>query len=229
MTPTVPDPAPPERPPRVAGISFILITVFLDVLSIGIIIPVLPELVKEFAGGDTSAAGWYVGIIAASYALMQFLFAPILGGLSDQYGRRPILLIAMFGLGVDFLVQAFAPNLGLVIRRSDFCRHHGGQFFHRQCVRGGCFDSLRAGPELRFDGDDVWAGLHFWSRVRGLARCDQRSVLDRSRSARRGGVSFAGALFCGGRAVTLQLVVRLFCFARNRCRWNHAIASRGRR
>lgn len=94
-----------------AAIIFILITMFIDILGIGIIIPVLPELVKEFAGGSTSLASWYVGLIAASYSLMQFLFAPILGALSDQYGRRPVILVSMFGLGIDFLLQGFAPNI----------------------------------------------------------------------------------------------------------------------
>ena len=98
--------------------AFILITLFIDILGIGIIIPVLPELVKQFirasevTGNIDSIAGWYVGIIGASYSLMQFLFAPILGALSDKYGRRPILLASLFGLGVDFLIQGFAPSIG---------------------------------------------------------------------------------------------------------------------
>ena len=96
---------------RQAGISFIMIMIFIDIFSIGIIIPVLPELVKEFAGGSTSLAGLYVGIIGAAYSLMQFLFAPVLGALSDRFGRRPVLLISMFGLGIDFLVQGFAPSI----------------------------------------------------------------------------------------------------------------------
>lgn len=101
---------------------FILITLFIDILGIGIIIPVLPELVKDFiresvTGGAAlaevnSIAGWYVGVIGASYSLMQFLFAPILGALSDRFGRRPILLAALFGLGVDYLVQGLAPSIG---------------------------------------------------------------------------------------------------------------------
>ncbi|MDP6717563.1 MAG: MFS transporter, partial [Pirellulaceae bacterium] len=96
---------------RPAGIAFILVTVFIDVLGIGIIIPVLPALIKEFVGGSTTMAGWYVGIIAATYSLMQFLCAPILGALSDRFGRRPVILVALFGLGIDFLIQGFAPNI----------------------------------------------------------------------------------------------------------------------
>ncbi len=107
----------PELPPaldpprRQAAIVFILITLFLDILSIGIIIPVLPKLVLAFVQGETSRAALYVGIISASYSLMQFLFAPILGALSDRFGRRPVLLVSLFGLGVDFIVQGLAPNL----------------------------------------------------------------------------------------------------------------------
>ena len=112
---------------RQAAIAFILITLFIDILGIGVIIPVLPELVKEFVGdseeimlpsllqkfvskGD-SVAAVYVGVIASSYALMQFIFAPIVGAISDRFGRRPVLLASMFGLGIDFLIQGFAPNI----------------------------------------------------------------------------------------------------------------------
>lgn len=91
---------------------FILITVFIDVLGIGIIIPILPELVKSFVGGTTAEAGRWYGIIAATYACTQFFFAPILGSLSDRFGRRPIILLSLFGLGIDYLIQGFAPTIG---------------------------------------------------------------------------------------------------------------------
>ncbi len=97
---------------RQAGMVFILVTVFIDVLGIGIIIPILPELIKEFVGGSTPLASRYFGIIAATYAATQFIFAPILGSLSDRFGRRPIILISLFGLGVDYLIQGFAPTIG---------------------------------------------------------------------------------------------------------------------
>ena len=101
----------PGRGRRRAAMVFILVTVFIDILGIGIIIPVLPELVKQFVGGETATAGRYYGLIAASYALMQFFFAPILGALSDRFGRRPVILISLFGFGVDYLIQGFAPNI----------------------------------------------------------------------------------------------------------------------
>jgi len=90
---------------------FILITLFLDILGIGIIIPILPELIKEFVGGDTTVAARYVGVISAVYALMQFFCAPILGALSDRFGRRPVILVSLFGLGIDYLIQGFAPSI----------------------------------------------------------------------------------------------------------------------
>jgi DHA1 family tetracycline resistance protein-like MFS transporter len=91
---------------------FILVTVFIDVLGIGIIIPILPELIKDFVGGSTAMAGRYFGIIVATYSATQFIFAPILGSLSDRFGRRPIILISLFGLGIDYLIQGFAPTIG---------------------------------------------------------------------------------------------------------------------
>ena len=97
---------------RPAAMAFILITLFIDILGIGIIIPVLPALIKQFVGGSTAMAGWYVGLIGASYSLTQFVCAPFVGALSDRFGRRPIILASLFGLGVDFLVQGFAPNVG---------------------------------------------------------------------------------------------------------------------
>ncbi len=91
---------------------FIFVTLFIDILGIGIIIPILPELIKEFVGGDVTRAGRYYGVIVAAYACMQFLCAPILGALSDRFGRRPVILASLFGLGTDYLIQAWAPTIG---------------------------------------------------------------------------------------------------------------------
>lgn len=101
--------------PRQAGIVFILITLFLDILGLGIVIPILPELIKTFVGGSSVLAARYFGLIAAVYALMQFFFAPLLGALSDRFGRRPVLLVSLFGLGVDYLILSVAPNLGWLV------------------------------------------------------------------------------------------------------------------
>ena len=88
-----------------------MVTLFLDVLGIGIIVPVLPHLVTEMLGGDTSLAASYYGLLAGSYALMQFLFAPLLGALSDRVGRRPVLLVSLFGFGVNYIILGFAPSI----------------------------------------------------------------------------------------------------------------------
>ncbi|RZK87279.1 MAG: MFS transporter, partial [Pedobacter sp.] len=83
----------------------------IDCTGFGIIIPVLPNLIKEFTGGDTSVAADYGGYLMVAFALPQFIFSPILGGLSDKYGRRPILLFSLFGLGMDYLFLSFAPSI----------------------------------------------------------------------------------------------------------------------
>jgi len=94
-----------------SAMIFIMITLLIDCTGFGIIIPVLPNLIKEFTGGDTSVAADYGGYLMVAFALPQFIFSPILGGLSDKYGRRPILLFSLFGLGMDYLFLSFAPSI----------------------------------------------------------------------------------------------------------------------
>ena len=94
-----------------AAFIFIFITLVLDVLALGVVIPVLPKLVEQFMAGDTAAAARMVGLFSLAWALMQFLFSPVLGALSDRFGRRPVILISCFGLGLDYLLMALAPNL----------------------------------------------------------------------------------------------------------------------
>jgi len=96
---------------RQAALPFILITVLLDMLGIGLIIPVLPKLVTSMHGGDISTGASVFGLFAASYALMQFLFSPVLGNLSDTYGRRPIILLSLLGAGLDYGLMSLAPSL----------------------------------------------------------------------------------------------------------------------
>ncbi len=96
---------------RHAALGFIFVTAIMDVLSLGVMIPVLPNLVKAFGGGDTAtAADWNV-LFATTWGVMQFICSPILGLMSDRFGRRPVILTSIFGLGVDFLFMAFAPSL----------------------------------------------------------------------------------------------------------------------
>lgn len=93
------------------GMLFIFITMLIDCTGIGIIIPVIPKLIADLTGGDMSVAATYGGWLLASYAIMQFLFSSVLGGLSDKYGRRPVLLVSLLGLGVDYIFLAFAPTI----------------------------------------------------------------------------------------------------------------------
>jgi DHA1 family tetracycline resistance protein-like MFS transporter len=90
---------------------FIFITILIDVIGLGIIIPVIPKLIQELSGQGLSEASQYGGWLMFSYAIMQFLFSPILGGLSDKFGRRPVLLISLFGLGIDYIFMAWAPSM----------------------------------------------------------------------------------------------------------------------
>src|SRR3546814_18747999 len=80
-------------------------------LAFGSIIPVLPKLVEKFLNGDTARAAQVYGVFSMAWAAMQFMFSPLLGAMSDRYGRRPLILLSCFGLGVDFLFMAYAPTL----------------------------------------------------------------------------------------------------------------------
>jgi DHA1 family tetracycline resistance protein-like MFS transporter len=91
----------------------VLSVVYIDMLGIGLAFPVLPRLIEQFEGGDVSRAAYIYGGLAASYALMQFLFAPLIGALSDRFGRRPVILLALVGMGVNYVLLAFAPSLWL--------------------------------------------------------------------------------------------------------------------
>lgn len=93
------------------SLLFIFITIFIDITGLGIIIPVIPALITELINGSISEAAKYSGWLMFSYATLQFLFAPFLGGLSDQYGRRPVILLSLFGFGINYIVLALAPNI----------------------------------------------------------------------------------------------------------------------
>ena len=96
----------PLRP----GVAFILVIAALDVMSMGLVIPVLPKLIVEVTGSDADA-GWWMGVMMALWAAMQFVFSPLIGCLSDRYGRRPVILISAAGLAADWVLMALAPNL----------------------------------------------------------------------------------------------------------------------
>jgi DHA1 family tetracycline resistance protein-like MFS transporter len=102
----------PVMQKRQASLGFIFITLFLDIMGLGLVIPVLPKLIESFLNDDIARASTIYGVLVALYALMQFLFAPVLGNLSDRYGRRPVILLSLLGAGLDYLLLAFAPTLG---------------------------------------------------------------------------------------------------------------------
>lgn len=97
---------------RQPALGFIFITLLLDVIGFGIIIPVLPKFISQLIGSGLSNASLYSGWLMFSFSVMQFLFAPVLGSLSDRFGRRPVLLVSLFGFGLNYLIIAFAPTIG---------------------------------------------------------------------------------------------------------------------
>jgi DHA1 family tetracycline resistance protein-like MFS transporter len=100
------------RSNKKAALGFIFATLLIDVMGLGIIIPVIPKLIEHLIHGDLSEASGYAGWLTAAYAAMQFVFAPLIGNLSDKFGRRPVLLCSLLGFGVDYLFSAFAPTIG---------------------------------------------------------------------------------------------------------------------
>ncbi len=93
------------------AIIFIFITLVLDIVGIGLVVPILPKLVEQFQHGDVAAASHTYGALAALYSLMQFICAPLIGSLSDRYGRRRVILISLLGSGLDYFLFAYAPSL----------------------------------------------------------------------------------------------------------------------
>jgi DHA1 family tetracycline resistance protein-like MFS transporter len=97
---------------RTNALIFIFITILIDVIGLGIIIPVVPTLIQKLTGEGLSEASWIGGLLLFAYAIMQFFCSPIVGGLSDRYGRRPVLLLSLLGLGIDYVFHAYAPTIG---------------------------------------------------------------------------------------------------------------------
>ena len=97
--------------PRRGAVAFIFVTILLDMFALGLIMPILPKLVESFLNNDTASAARIFGVFGTAWALMQFFFSPILGGLSDRFGRRPVVLLSNFGLALDYVLMALAPSL----------------------------------------------------------------------------------------------------------------------
>ena len=97
--------------PRPAAVAFIFITILLDMFALGLILPILPKLVESFVDNDTASAARIFGLFGTAWAAMQFFFSPVLGGLSDRFGRRPVVLLSNLGLALDYVLMALAPSL----------------------------------------------------------------------------------------------------------------------
>jgi len=100
------------RSPGSAAFIFIFVTVALDMMAVGITVPVLPKLIIQFQQGDVARAAWFVGAFATLWAAMQFIFSPIIGAASDRFGRRRVILLSNLGLGLDYVLMAMAPTMG---------------------------------------------------------------------------------------------------------------------
>jgi DHA1 family tetracycline resistance protein-like MFS transporter len=111
-TGTAPGPGAPATGSGRAAFIFIFVTILLDFLALGIVAPVLPNLIIQFEGGNIARAATITGVFAFAWATMQFIFSPILGAWSDRYGRRPVILISCAGLGFDYILMALAPTVG---------------------------------------------------------------------------------------------------------------------
>jgi DHA1 family tetracycline resistance protein-like MFS transporter len=98
-------------PARGGAVAFIFVTILLDMFALGLIMPILPKLVESFVNNDSASAARIFGLFGTAWALMQFIFSPILGGLSDRFGRRPVVLLSNFGLALDYVLMALAPSL----------------------------------------------------------------------------------------------------------------------
>jgi MFS transporter, DHA1 family, tetracycline resistance protein len=106
--------SPAASAPRGAAVIFIFVTILLDTLALGLIIPVLPKLIESFVDNDTASAARIFGLFGTAWALMQFFFSPILGALSDRFGRRPVVLLSNLGTALDYVLMAVAPSLVLL-------------------------------------------------------------------------------------------------------------------
>src|ERR1044071_718889 len=96
----------------IAAVAFVLVTVALDMLTVGLIGPVLPKLILDFSGENMKQAAFWNGAFGTVFAVMQFFFSPVLGVLSDRFGRRPVILVSNLGLGLDYMVMALSPTIG---------------------------------------------------------------------------------------------------------------------
>ena len=148
----------------------VLSVVYIDMLGIGLAFPVLPRLIEQFEGGDVSRASYIYGALAAAYSLMQFLLAPLLGALSDRFGRRPVILLALVGMGINYLLLAFAPTLVLFAVGRMIAGAFGATFSGRGRLSRRHHATREAGAGLRTHRRGVRFRFHYGARHRRPAR-----------------------------------------------------------
>ena len=139
-------------------------------LALGIVIPILPKLIESFVDNDTASAARIFGVFGTAWAVMQFFFSPVLGSLSDRFGRRPVILLSNFGLAADYVLMALAPSLVLAVRRPRDLRHHLGQHLHGLCLYRRHHGAGEARGLFRQDRRRLRRGLHPRPRARRTAR-----------------------------------------------------------
>jgi len=165
---------------RQAALGFIFVTLLLDVTGLGIIIPVLPKLIEELIHGNVSVASQYGGWLTFAYSFMQFFFSPVVGNLSDKFGRRPVLLFSLLGFGIDYIFLSFAPTIGWLFLGRAVAGMTGASFTTATAYiadiskpedRAKNFGMVGAAFGLGFIIGPVIGGLlgHFGSRVPFLA------------------------------------------------------------
>jgi DHA1 family tetracycline resistance protein-like MFS transporter len=183
---------------RQAAIGFIFVTILIDTIGFGIIIPVLPNLIIELTHGTTSEAARIGGWLLFAFAIVQFLFAPILGGLSDRFGRRPILLGSLFGFGLDYIFLALAPTLPWLFLGRIIAGALGASFTTAAAYIADISSPEKTWTEFWNDGCRLWFRFCYWAGHRRLV----------------GSVWLAGSFSCSCGAEFTQLVVWIFCFTR---------------
>ncbi|MGY3359478.1 hypothetical protein ACVWZK_006141 [Bradyrhizobium sp. GM0.4] len=121
-------------PVRRGAVAFIFVTILLDMLALGVIMPILPKLIESFVDNDTAHAARIFGLFGTAWALMQFVFSPVLGALSDRFGRRPVVLLSNFGARGRLCADGAGAVAGLAVRRPRHLGHHLGQHLDRLCL-----------------------------------------------------------------------------------------------
>ncbi|MEM9898826.1 MAG: TCR/Tet family MFS transporter, partial [Pseudomonadota bacterium] len=157
-----------EAPPKKGVLPFILIVLFLDAMGAGLILPVVPGLIKELTNMENAGAAAVAGYLLFTFAGVQFVFAPVLGALSDRYGRRPVLLLALFGFSIDYFLAAFAPTLIWLFVARAFSGLFGATFPAANAVIVDTTSQEERAKQFGLTGAAVGLGFVFGPAVGGL-------------------------------------------------------------